>query len=969
VFDSAGPRLFGLPPGADFPHALARGLRQRLQGHPPEAMGRVELFLNSGRMLREVRDAVMRQGPGLLPRFRMVGSVAADRPLIGVPAAVSPLRRRLELAQLVARLIERQPDIAPRAALYDLADSLANLLEEMQTEGVDPERVAGLDVSNHSAHWKRTQDFLSIVMPFFEGREGLDDAARQRIAVERLAETWRKAPPMHPVIVAGSTGSRGATAILMEAVARLPQGAVVLPGFDDTMPASVWASLSDALTAEDHPQYRFRKLLAALGTGPEAVQPWDKVGQPKQALNRLISLSLRPAPVTDQWLIEGPSLPDLVETCGQLSLIEAPDPGTEAMAIALILRRAAEEGRQAALISPDRILTRRVTAALDRWGIVPDDSAGRPLDLSAPGRLLRQVARMSGRRATVEGVLALMKHPLVATGRDRGTHLRWTRDLELRLRRAGPAFPTGASVRDWAAGGEVDRSAWAEWIGALIDRIAAGGVRDLVAQVAEHRLVTEALAAGPGVAGSGALWEREAGVEALARMEELAREAEAGGTLGPTDYADLVDALLARGEVREAVLADARIKILGPREARECRAELVILGGLNDGNWPQMPPPDPWLNRQMRQAAGLLLPDRQIGLSAHDYQMAVAAPEAILSRSVRDTEAETVPSRWLNRLLNLMGGLPDRQGPEAVESMRGRGRVWLDLARRIDRPETAVPPARRPAPRPPVGARPRALAVTGVRTLIRDPYAIYARHILRLKPLEPLRAEPDARERGSVLHRILEEFVKRGLGDEATLLAIADTIRAEDVAWPTARRMWGARLERAAPAFLAREAASGGVPVILEEKGAVTLDPTGFTLTAKPDRIDALEDGRLHILDYKTGAPPTAKQQAAFDKQLLLEAAMAERGGFAALGPREVARISYVGLGTDAKVETTEITPEIMAEVWEGLHRLVARYMLRTQGYVARRAVFESRFPGDYDHLARFGEWDMTDPPFPEDVG
>lgn len=968
MFEGQAPRLFAVPPGADVPRVLAQGLRARLRGTPPEATAQVELFLNSGRMRREVREALMAEGAGFLPRMHLVGSVAAERPLVGLPPPVAPLRRRLELAQLVARLIERQPGIAPRAALYDLADSLAELLEEMQTEGVDPARVAGLDVSNHSAHWKRTQDFLAIVVPFFAGDERMDEAARQRLAVERLIEGWRRSPPGHPVIVAGSTGSRGTTARLMEAVAALPQGAVVLPGFDDALPGTVWDSLDDAMTAEDHPQYRFRKLMTALGTGPEAVRPWHPTGRPKAALNRLISLSLRPAPVTDQWLVEGPSLADLVDTCRGLSLIEAPDPGSEAMAIALILRGAVEEGRAAALISPDRMLTRRVTAALDRWGLTPDDSAGRPLDLSAPGRLLRQVARMGGRRATAEALLALLKHPLVATGADRGTHLRWTRDLELRLRRAGPAFPTGAALNDWAAEGETGRKAWAAWVGALIDGMAAVRTQELAAHVAGHRQTAEALAAGPGADGAGTLWQREAGAEALARMDELALEAGAGGALSPADYAALVDAVL-RGEVREAVTGDPRIRILGPREARECRADLVVLAGLNEGSWPQMPPPDPWLNRPMRQAASLLLPDRQIGLSAHDYQMAVAAPEAILTRAKRDTEAETVPSRWLNRLLNLMGGLPGRRGPEAVEEMRARGRIWLDLARRIDRPEAKVPPARRPAPRPPVAARPRTLAVTGIRTLIRDPYAIYARHILGLRPLDPLRPQPDARERGSVLHRILEAFARGGMGDEAALLAIADTILAEEVPWPTARLMWRARLERAAPAFLAREAAEVGTPVILEEKGAVTLTPSGFTLTAKPDRIDALPDGRVHILDYKTGAPPTAKQQAAFDKQLLLEAAMAERGGFAPLGPREVARITYVGLGADMKVLTTEMTPEITAGVWEGLERLIARYLSPAQGYVARRAVFEARFPGDYDHLARFGEWDMTDTPHPEDVG
>jgi ATP-dependent helicase/nuclease subunit B len=426
--------------------------------------------------------------------------------------------------------------------------------------------------------------------------------------------------------------------------------------------------------------------------------------------------------------------------------------------------------------------------------------------------------------------------------------------------------------------------------------------------------------------------------------------------------------------VREAVQAHPLISILGPREARECRAQLVILGGLNDGSWPQLPPPDPWLNRQMRQKAGLLLPERQIGLSAHDYQQAIAAPEVVLTRAVRDAEAETVPSRWINRLLNLMSGLPDRRGPEALALMRARGRVWLEMARALDTPPQMVAPARRPAPRPPVALRPTELPVTAIKTLIRDPYAIYARTILRLRPLDPLRQTPDALARGSVLHVILERFIRERAPEtmpeaRARLLAVADAVLAEQAPWPAARALWRARLDRAAGAFLAREAASEGTPVIIEEKGGVSLPSLGFRLTAKPDRIDALPDGRLHILDYKTGTPPTQKQQKAFDKQLLLEAAMAERGAFEALGPREVARITYVGLNASAKVESTEITAELLQTVWEDLHRLIARYQTRAQGYPSRRAVFDARFPGDYDHLARYGEWEMTDTPSPEDVG
>ncbi len=739
----------------------------------------------------------------------------------------------------------------------------------------------------------RTQAFLKIILPLFS--DGIPDAAaRERLAVLRLAARWAVAPATHPVIVAGSTGSRGTTRRLMEAVARLPQGALVLPGYDFAMPGAVWGALDDALTAEDHPQYRYRALFDVLGAGPERVEHWVEGTGENKALNQLISLSLRPAPVTDRWLAEGPGLPDLMAATERVSLIEAPDPGTEATALALVLRQAAEAGRSVALISPDRMLTRRVTAALDRWGIVPDDSAGRPLALSAPGRLLRHVARLFGRVMTAEDLLVLLKHPLVATGGARGEHLLRSRDLELSIRRHGPAFPTADSIALWAGAQKGEGAVqWATWLGAALEGVAEAGPRPLTEHVVHHLAVVEALARGPGIAsGAGTLWAEAAGEAARAAMDGLVAEAGHGGVLTAADYADLFDAILAQGEVRDPVLAHPLIKILGPREARECRADLVLLGGLNDGSWPQIPPPDPWLNRAMRQAAGLLLPERQIGLSAHDYQLAAGAREVILSRAIRDAEAETVPSRWVNRLLNLMGGLPEQRGPDALAAMRARGRGWVAMAQALDRPEARLPGAHRPAPRPPVAVRPRELAVTGIRTLIRDPYAIYARYVLALRPLPPLRAEPDALARGSALHRILEAFVRErpdAESDEAArlrLLAIADTVLAEDAPWPAARILWRARLERAVGAFLAREAASEGAPVFIETKGGVDLAGMGFRLTARPDRIDELPDGRLHILDYKTGDPPSAKQQKAFDKQLLLEAAMAERGAFAELGPR-----------------------------------------------------------------------------------
>lgn len=960
--------VFALAPGVDFPAALVAGLRARMAGQPPEAMAGVTLYLNTQRMRRRVTELLVADGAGYLPRLRLVTDLGQDMLFAGVPAAVSGLRRRLELTQLVAGLLDKQPDLAPRAALYDLADSLAGLMDEMQGEGVSPDTVAAVDVSDHSAHWARTKAFLGIVALFFEG--GAPDAqARQRMIVERLIARWREVPPAGPVIVAGSTGSRGTTGLLMQAVAGLPQGVLVLPGFDFDMPAGIWERMGDAMTAEDHPQFRYKRLMDGLGVGPDDVGLWHDTPVPDAGRNALVSLSLRPAPVTDQWLVEGAALPDLTVATAGMTLIEAQTPRGEALAIALVLREAAERGERVALISPDRMLTRQVTAALDRWGIVPDDSAGRPLALTPPGRFLRHVVGLMGRKLTSDALLALLKHPLALSGGDRGLHLRLTRELELRLRRKGPAFPDAVFLRDWAgARPEEGAAVWGEGVAEGIEALARAGTAALAAHVALHRRVAERLA------GAG-LWDKEAGAAALAVMEDLAAEADAGGVLAVHDYRDLFEAIIAKGEVRESVTPHPLVMIWGTLEARVQGAELVVLGGLNDGIWPKLPEPDPWLNRKMRKDAGLLLPERQIGLSAHDYQQAIAAPRVVLTRATRNAEAETVPSRWLNRLMNLMEGLPGQNGKTALAAMRARGRVWVQRAVRLEEPEAAVAPAHRPSPKPPVAVRPKELAVTRVGLLIRDPYAIYAQYILRLRPLDPLRPEADAALRGQVLHKILEQFAKTRVAGErrdaarARLLEIAARVLEENTPWPAARALWLARLARAADFFLAFDARMGGVPVNLEEKGRVALTGLDFTLSGTPDRIDRLPDGRLHIIDYKTGTPPTKAMQKSFDKQLLLAAAMAERDAFKGLEGSQVARISYVGLGSSPKLEETDITPEVTGEVWEGLYKLISHYLDGGSGFTARRAVMKERFGGDYDHLSRYGEWETSDEPVAEVVG
>jgi ATP-dependent helicase/nuclease subunit B len=962
--------VFGLAPGMNFPRMFVHGLLQRLASDDPAALARTTIYLNTRRMLRGVEQELAATGARLLPRLKLVTDLATTA-LPDLPRPVSPLRRRLELTPLISALLTREHDLATESAVFELADSLASLMDEMYGEGVLPAAFAAIDVANHAAHWQRTQRFLQIIARYFEADATPDQLFFQRLVATKVIASWQLDPPKDPVIVAGSTGSRGTTRMLMQAVAGLPQGVLVLPGFDFDTPGPVWDAMTDAKVGEDHPQFRYRKLMELVRGS--AVVPWVAQPAPVPARNRLISLSLRPAPVTDQWMVEGKNLQDLDDATAGMTLIEAWSPRAEAVGIALVMREALEQGKRSALISADRNLTRMVTSVLDGWNLRPDDSAGEPLAQAPTGRFLRMIAELIGQRITGEALLALLKHPATSGGKDRGAHLRHTLLLELHIREKGVAFPDAEFLRSWALG-QADQSisVWAAWLARAIDGPVSAGSQALSAHLADHLARAEALARGPDGQDTGLLWTSVDGAPTFAVVTALMEDADAAGDVTPAQFKDILAAVLQQGDVRKQGQFHPDLTIWGTREARIQGADVVILGGLNDGIWPAAAPIDPWLNRSMRLQVGLLLPERRIGLSAHDYQQAVCAPEVVLTRAKRDAQAETVPSRWLNRLVNLLSGLKENRGPEALAGMRRRGDNWLSLATAMDRPDKRVDLAKRPAPRPPLTARPRQLSVTAIRTLMRDPYAIYARNILQLRTLQPLRPGPDPQLRGKVIHRILEVFMRNRrphVDPRAQLLAAADAILAEDVAWPTTRAVWRVRLERAADIFLADDALYGGTPVLLEERKGLELPGIGFRLTAQPDRIDVLPDGRLRIIDYKTGNLPSENQRLIYEVQLLLEACMAEEGAFGDHLPTDVASVAYIGLGTKQDVAETDITPAILEKTWGNLQRLLARFADPAQGYTSRRALVKEADVSEFDHLARFGEWNMTDSATPENVG
>ncbi len=945
------PRIMALPVGCDFSAAFVAGLRARMAGCQPQDWARISIFVNTRRSARRLSD-LLSTGPAILPDIRVISDLAQDASP-DLPPTANALERQLLLGDLIGAFLDKQPDLAPKSARFDLAKSLAALLDELDGEGLSIDSLKDIEIDGQSGHWQRNLTFLNILKDYVAALAGKMSGveARQRAAITALAAEWRENPVQTPVIIAGSTGSRGATAMLIKAVANLPQGAVVLPGFDFDTPAGIWQGLS-----EEHPQFGFAKLARTVGFDPSEMPLWHKVTAENTKRNALVSLSLRPAPVTATWLADGPKLlPDLADACQNLTLLEAPSPRLEATAIAIKLRQSLHEGKKSALVTPDRLLARRVSAMLHRWNITPDDSAGQPAQLSPPGMFLRMLVAMFDTKLTPLQLLELLKHPLCSIG-ERSQHLQFSRQLEHKELRGGPAFVDFTGFSDWA-----EKAAAKPWLARLSEIISplqslpdhtVSGWANL------HRQAAESL-------GSDGLWDKEAGRVVLATLQSLG-DCDHQTRYCAADYRALfADALT--GEVRDdPVLAHPDITIWGTLEARVQSADLIILAGLNEGIWPQISRNDTWLNREMRGQIGLELPERRTGLSAHDYQQCLGASQVVLSRALRDGEAPSVGSRWLLRLQNLIAGLGET-GQSALTEMQDRGKTLLHWAEQLDAAKTPIPPAPRPAPAPPVSARPKGLFVTRIETLIRDPYAIYAQYILKLRKFEPLTQQPDHRNKGNVLHDILEQFISQtmaglpenpaGLFEEIMMQALE-----KSVPWPATRRLWRASFLKTRDWFLETEAERRSIatPARLETIGKRML-PNGFELRAKADRIDIDSAGNLLIYDYKSGSKPTEKQIRQFSVQLPLEGVIAENGGFEGLHPAKIHSLQLIYLGGKAGVISFAQTDDAMHNAWENLCDLIGRYQLVAVGYPARLRPELQTFKGDYDYLSRRGEWQDDD--------
>ncbi len=947
------PALFTIPSHRAFADSLAAGLIERF-GKSPLGLAEGRILLPNNRAVRTMTEAFVRLSGGglLLPRLIPIGDPDLGERIGGAleppgddepPPAIDPAERILMLAAITGG--------SGAAEKLRLAAELARTLDALLVEKVDPRRlataVAGTD--DLALHWTKSLQKLQLIYDqwpkILADTGALDLTERRNRLLHRLAERWKAAPPTGFTVAAGITTAAPAVAELLSRVARLPNGLVVLPGLwlDDAMPEAEW----DALGPDDHgriepnhPQFHLKLLLERMGIGRNEVRRWRWSGgtASSPARARAVANAMAAPEHSHKWEVLRPAERRLTG----IRLAELPDSASEAQAIALALREALETpGKRAALITPDRLLAKRVSALLARWGVEADDSAGKPLSESAPGTLLLGIAAAVAEELAPVQLLALLKHPLVGgEGEERLGWLDAARGLDLELR--GPRPATGLSGLDGRFGKSRHWRLVRPRLEAL-DGLLAGSLN--LAGLAERLAGAAQMLAGE------AAWRGPAGrmaAELLAGLQ--ASEAAKQLTVHPDDAVHLLRQMLGERAVRPPFGGHPRISIWGLLEARLQRADLVILGGLNEGSWPGLPAPDPWLPPKIRADLGMPTLESRIGLSAHDFASALGAPEVLITRARRDSRSPTIASRFLLRLKAISGGLP-------------RDRTLEALTRALDDPGMPQP-ADRPEPSPPAAQRPDRISVTAVDRLKADPFAFYAQAILKLRPLDPVDADHTARWKGQAVHDVFQLWLQHDDCNPDQLRPRAEALLKDEAIHPMLRALWAPRLLEAIDWIADMERsnrAAGRLPLKAEISGEAVL--AGITVHGRADRIDRLADGSLAIVDYKNGSPPTQKAVAAgFALQLGLLGLIGRAGGFDGIAG-EPESFEYWSLtrhkGTFGKL----MSPDKKMQPGEFLALAHANFVEAARRWLSGNEPFTAKLNpayapyGDYDQLMRLEEW------------
>lgn len=955
------PKIYNISATNCFVDALAAKLLSDYQGRDLE-LAEVLVLLPNRRACRSLAEAFVRlQGmkPTLLPQIKAIGDVKEDelmlsgtgaaQEFLNLPPVIEPLERTMLFMRLIMSRYNEfgLEKISLSQACY-LAQELGALIDKAAMQNLDWGNLEQLAPEEYASHWQETLKFLAIITRYWPDiladRGVIDAGERKNILIEKQSLLWQKQRPQQRIIIAGTTAVSPAMKQMVKTVSELPFGEIYLAGLDQYLETEAWQKID-----ETHPQYELKQLLDYLQIERETIP--NLVTPPNPQREKLISEMMRPALCSHQWRHLGNTISSAA--VDGIQLIECDDQRTEALTIAILIRQLLETaGKTIALITPDRNLARRVAGELQRWDIAVDDSAGIPLAQTPWGIFMRLTVAAAMPDASREQILALFKNKLFAAGQTRIQTITEVQILDKTLWRQNKL--------DEAAAGLLEKFyLWAKEFSTQLDQ----SMVSLTQLLKTHITLAEQLAATDQNSGAEILWQKEDGEAGAQFMASWLEKADVYGEIDPAEYLNLLEAMMAGTMVRNHMAAHPRIRILGPMEARLNHFDEVILGAFNEGVWPAAATADPWMSRPMKREFGFEQPEKQIGVLGLDFANLMGAPKVYLTRAKMSDGTPTIKSRWAMRLETVLQALQIDKKTLAANNC-------LSWAEKLDLPTEFVK-IEAPAPKPPVSARPRRLSASAFEKLLRDPYGVFAEYILRLKPLEDLEPEADASDFGNIVHSILEEFGRRfptKYPDNALeiLLEMGQKAFANSGFAEEKQAFWRPKYAKMAQWIATNETEyRRQISQIHNEVwGSFFINdvPGGrFEIYAKADRIDQTIDGKINIIDYKTGRARTVTEvKKGYAPQLPIEGLIAASGGFDGVKKASLNSLMYWKLG-DKIIAIDNGLDEILAQTQDHITEVINLFDFPSTGYLSRPNPKNAPEYSDYEHLARVKEWSVKE--------
>lgn len=950
-------KIYNVPASCSLTDILAQKLLKDCNNNLLE-LTKIKIFLPNQRASRELRNAFVRANgtsATLLPQIMSLNNIDdnfffTSESYLNIPKTISKSERLL----LFIRLITARPDnfqlehLSFAQACY-LARELSSLVDSVNNENLDFSNLEKLVPEEYASHWQNILCFLKIITEFYpqilKERNLIDVSQHEQYLLEEQVSYWQKNPPQEQIIIAGTTATFPAMKKLVKLISSLPNGELWLSGLDKHLDDDSWQKID-----EQHPQFELKELLDYLEVSRFEIKDIVEPLQPER--EKFLSEVLRPASSSEKWRdISSQNITE--DAIKNFHMISCRDSREEALTIASIMRQNLETPEKTtALITTDRNLARRVSDELLRWEIKADDSAGIPLLQTPQGIFLRLIATVCQENYPPIALLSLYKHPLCCCGKNAGYIKQQIRLFEKECLRK----------RTFTQNEEPDFIKEQKEILSPLTDLLAQPEANFKLILKTHLEIAEKLASQENISGDKILWSTDSGETAAEFFAELLESADTLKNIPQGQYVDFFESLLTGTMVRDKYGSHPRLRILGAIEARLCSFDCIIIGGLNEGTMPESASSNAWLSRPMEKDFGLPLPEKSIGVLAHDFYELSCKQEVYLTRAEKVQSAPTIKSRWWLRLETVIEAL----GFDFSKLSFSPFKNWI---RSFDETDN-ISPISAPEPTPPLESRPRELWASDIEKLLLDPYSIFASKILKLRKLNDLNLSPDAIDLGIIVHSLLEKFYTsypHNFPDNASniLLEMAEKSFEENNIPPETIAFWQPRILKIIKWITSVEKTYHDdiKQTLCEKAGKITLQaPNGdFTIGAKADRIDITQDNKINIIDYKTGRAHSVKEvQKGFAPQLPIEGIIAQELGFDKELPSEVKALSYWKLG-EKTISIEKDVDSVLENNFHKIKELINHFDNPNSAYIAKPNYKHGSFKSDYTHLSRIDEWGIND--------